>query len=306
MLRGALRVGVALAALLGMASGARAQGCDRVCMSRVLDVFLAGLYRHDPGHAGLARHYRGTENTVVVAPGEGLWRTVSGPGTVQRRYIDTQSQQLAMLGTLVEGGTTDIVSLRLKIARGRVSEAEWTIAREGNGLFSLSGLVANPPPDAIVPAGERTARAVMVDVSDRYFTAAQTPAPTELPHVAGCDRVENGVKVTNRAGPPLPPPPGGATNVPGAAMEVHSGDCTSGLGRYAGKNIRSADFRRYPVVDVEHGVVLAETMFHRPPTSSLRRNLLNEYFWFRGGRISGIFAAMHYLAPGDPDTTGWN
>ena len=292
-----------------------AAGCDRACLGAVLDRFLAGLYRHDPAAAGLAPGFRGTENAQAAAPGSGLWRTALGAGAVQRRYLDTESGQAALFGTLREadpakGPQDDIVSLRIKVADGLVAEAEWTIARPGPGMFSVQGLLDAPPPDALLPPARRTDRARMVAAADAYFQALQAHDGSHLAHVPGCDRVENGVRVTNRSGPPpgvsLPPgmPGAGPTGVPGAAAEMKSGDCVAGFDRFA-HTIASTDFRRYPVVDVAQGVVLGETLFHRPPGSPMKRNLLNEYFWIDSGRIAGMYATMHYMPAEAPDTTGW-
>ena len=285
----------------------KAAGCDRACLDAVLDRFLAGLYRHDTAASGLAPGFRGTENAQTVAPGSGLWRTAIAAGTLQRRYLDTQAGQAALFGTLREEGPAkdgqdDIVSLRIKVEHGLVAEAEWTIARPGPGMFSVPGLLEAPPPDALLPPARRTDRAQMVAQADAYFQAVQAHDGSHLPHVPGCDRVENGVRVTNRSGPP----PGIAlpAGVPGGAAEMKSGDCVAGFDHFA-HSIASTDFRRYPVVDVEKGVVLGETLFHRPPGAPLKRNLLNEYFWIDGGRIAGMYATMHYMPVDAPDTTGW-
>ena len=60
-----------------------------------------------------------------------------------------------------------------------------------------------------------------------------------------------------------------------------------------------------------HVVVLGMGIFHRPPGAVRRdgkpwlRNLLTEYFTIQGGRITGIYAVMHYMEPAAPDTSGW-
>ena len=69
--------------------------------------------------------------------------------------------------------------------------------------------------------------------------------------------------------------------------------------------------RRYPVVDEEAGVVLGMVVFNRPPGakrqdgSAYPRNLLTEIFVIEKGRIKGIYAAMHYMTPDNPDAPGW-
>ena len=305
---------IAVGSLLALCAPAAhaAQGCDRTCLSGALDGYLTAIYKHDPTAVRLAANFKSTENAAVVMPGQGLWQTATGPGTVQRRYLDPQSGQAALIGTLMEGDKTDIVSLRLKVANRRPAEAEWTIARATDGMFSVDGFISNPPPDQTLPASDRTPRAQMVAVTDSYFQALQDHDGSKVAHVSGCERIENGVKVTNRTGPmpavpggPRPPaggPPGGAP--PGAAVEMHSGDCVAGFDHFL-HTIKSVDLRRYPVVDTQKGVVLGEVLFHRFPGATLKRNLLNEYFWVKGGKLTVMYAAMHYLPADAPDTNGW-
>ena len=69
--------------------------------------------------------------------------------------------------------------------------------------------------------------------------------------------------------------------------------------------------RRFPLVDEQAGVVMGTGIFHRPPNSMRRdgkpwlRNLLTEYFTVESGRVTGIYAVMRYMDPGDPDASGW-
>jgi len=58
--------------------------------------------------------------------------------------------------------------------------------------------------------------------------------------------------------------------------------------------------RRYPIVDEEAGVVLALVVFQRPPGFPMARNLLSEWFTLENGKITGIYAVMHFLAPTTP------
>lgn len=50
---------------------------------------------------------------------------------------------------------------------------------------------------------------------------------------------------------------------------------------------------------------MGATILHRPPGVGTKRNLLTEYFFIRGGKIAGIYAAMYYLDPQAPDSPGW-
>lgn len=315
---------LAVAALLLMASAgspAVAAGCDRACLGAVLDRYLDAVFAHRPADAPLAASHRATLNAAPLPDGAGIWQTLRRRGVVGRQFIDPRAGQAAYYGLLEQADGPAIVSVRVRVAGRRITEAEWTVAtaRDG-GMFSAGGLLQDPPPPVqALPRRERTSRAHMIAAADAYFSALQRHDGSGVPHVDGCERVENGVRVTHRAqhAAPLAPipgaaPAGGATaggastgpGAPSAAQEALSGDCVAGFEAFV-HGIAETAYRRYPLVDEEAGVVMGTTLFHRPPESTLRRNLLTEYFYVRDGRIAGIYAAMYYLAPDAPDTPGW-
>src|SRR5512147_915209 len=78
---------------------AAANDCDRACLKSTLDQYLNAVIKHDPSAAPLFVAFRQTENAVVVKPGTGVWKSVTGLGKVQRRYLDTVSGQAGYFGT---------------------------------------------------------------------------------------------------------------------------------------------------------------------------------------------------------------
>src|ERR1041385_4659849 len=93
----------------GTASPAAAQApaqaaCDRACLRTMLDQYLQAVIKHDPKAAPLIVGFRQTENAVNVAPGGGVWKTVTGLGKVQRRYLDAVSGQAGYYGLIEEDG----------------------------------------------------------------------------------------------------------------------------------------------------------------------------------------------------------
>ena len=111
----------------------------------------------------------------------------------------------------------------------------------------------------------------------------------------GCNRFENGVKMTNRGG----------TGPGGVSMNR---DCAGTL--ESSKQIAAVVNRRYPVVDEEAGVVMATAVFNRPPGAKRSdgslwpKLLLTEFFPVEQGRFTSIYAAMFYLPPEIADS-GW-
>src|SRR2546428_10955903 len=76
-----------------MTAGRAANDCDRACLRTTLDQYLAAIIKHDPSAAPLVVGFRQTENAINVAPGSGVWKSVTGLGKVQRRYVDAVSGQ---------------------------------------------------------------------------------------------------------------------------------------------------------------------------------------------------------------------
>jgi len=153
-------------ALLGLyPAAAQAQDCDRACLRSTLDRYLTAVTTHEPSAAPLAVGFRQTENAVVVKLGTGAWKSVTGLGSLQRRYLDPVSGQAAFFGVVNEGNGSAIVTVRVKVERRQIAEAEWYMARQGdpglNGpqqpgqpagnFFDPDNLTKNPPPERTLP-----------------------------------------------------------------------------------------------------------------------------------------------------------
>ena len=312
--------------------------CDRTCLKEYLDSYLLAVFANDPGAAALAPNHRATENAVDFGPGDGPWLATTGYGDIQRRYADPETGQAAYYGYLREGDTNNIASVRVRVVDQLITEAEWTIARDGQfGLMDAAGLAAAPPPpEETLPMTDRTSRFLMVAIANGYFQALQDHDGEYIPHFDTCERVENGVKVTHRPlseplgapspaddpedGAPLgaPEPADDSDNgastladeanspdgAPSLADEEISGDCVAGFEIFR-DGIAEATMRRFPLIDEVGGVVFGATIFRRPEGNTNRRNLLTEYFYVREGRLAGIWAAMYYLDPDAPWSSGW-
>ena len=269
---------------------AAGQACDRGCLRAALDSYLNAVIKHDPAAAPLMIGFRQTENAVVVRQGTGLWKTMTGLGGMQRRYLDPVTGQAAYFGVIEEGAEKAVVTLRLKVDDRKISEAEWLLARKGevgpngpNGnVFNADSLVANPPPERNVPKGQRLSRESLVAVTNSYFDALTTHDGEVMLHEPGCTRVENGTVMTNRPGRNGGPP---------------GGDCAANL---TGFNASIVAARRYPLVDEDTQVVLAIAVFLRKPGSPVRRNVFSEWFFIDNAKIHLIYSAMFYPPPDQP------
>jgi|HigsolmetaAR201D_1030396.scaffolds.fasta_scaffold04251_4 hypothetical protein len=286
---------VAIVGLL-LSSGCFAENaCDRQCLKDIANRYLDALVKHDPKSAPLAPSFRSTENAKDVALGEGLWQSATALGEFRRVYVDPVQGQAGFFGLIEEQGVPAIVSLRLKVVDRKVAESEAIIGRKGVSLYDPKTLAANGPSDAPLPVHLRSSRAEMIAAAASYFDGAQSQDPSIVRQRPGCDRYENGVKMTHREGR-------------GAGGVSMSGDCAATIAN--ARQIAAVVDRRYPVVDEEAGVVMATAIFNRPPGAKRAdgtpwpRLLLTEFFPVENGRITGIYAAMYYL-PDDLKDAGW-
>jgi len=300
-------LGVALV-LLGGAGRAAAQAqatCDRACLRTMLDSYLDAVIKHDPKAAPLIVGFRQTENAVNVAPGNGVWKTVTGLGKMQRRYLDPVSGQAGYYGLVQEGGAVALVTVRLRVQNRRLTEAEWYLARENdpglNGprqpgrppanLFNPDYLIAHPPPDRVVPAAKRLSRDELIAVTQSYFDAITSHDNSVALTEPGCGRAENGSPAP--AGKFFPPAPraAGAPAPAGPPPGASSNDCVGGLANF---NLSMVVATRIPLVDEEQQVSLGMAVFIRRPGSSTPRNVFSEWFNVEDGRIKTIYTAMFY------------
>ncbi len=309
----------ALVAAVGV-SAARAQSataCDRACLKTMLDQYLNAVIAHDPSKAPLLIGFRQTENAINVRPGQGVWKTVTALGRLQRRFLDPVSGQAGYYGIVKEGDEEAIVTVRLRVENRKLTEAEWYIARANDpGLngprraggppansFNPDYLVANPPPERVVPRAQRLTRQELEGIVTSYFDAITShDGSVALTH-PGCGRVENGSPTP--AGAFLPPLPraGGAGPAPAAGRGAAAGggaanpaanDCVANLQNFSAQMVVA---RRIPLIDEEAQTVLALALFVRRPNSPTPRNVFSEWFFIDEQKIRTIYTAMFYPAP---------
>jgi hypothetical protein len=261
--------------------------CERACLRAALNGYLAAVIKHDPAAASLAIGYRHTENALNIPVGKGVWQSVTALGEVQRRYLDPVSGQAAYYGLVEESGKLAVVTARLRIENRVITEAEWYIARAGDpGLpgatppnsWSPDGLIATPPPERTLPGPKRLPRQAMLAIVNSYFDGITSHDGSVVLAHPGCNRYENGKRVTGRRG--------GVGD-----------DCVSG---FADFNLANVAARRVGFVDEEAGVVLGMAVFIRRPGSPVPRNVFSEWFWIESGKIRDIWTAMFYPGPERP------
>jgi len=263
-------LGVATALIIGFfvshvsgSTGPIPLNCDRACLEGLIDQYLAAVVAHDPSRLPLSEDVMYTENAQVIKVGDGFWKTATGVGNYRHVFADPEAGQVALMGTMQEAGAAILMSLRLRIELGRITEIESVYFKPGGGgPNNIAGMDKSGKPEDIwfktIPPAQRLSRQHMISIADGYFTGLQKndgkgiQGTGTYPFTNDCHRIENGSPTTN-----VPRPPG---EKPGT-INLFAMDCLSqfkmGL-YYVVQNIHN---RRYPLVDSERGVVWAHSVF---------------------------------------------
>ena len=232
--------------------------CDRACLLGVLGEYMDALRAGSPSQVPIADNYQFTENNVVLPLGKGLWGTVEAVDEVGLEVADTQTQNAAWFGSVIENGDPVIFAVRIHVTDGKIDEIE-SIAQRRASLPTPFGDTTNLVHDAqfneILPPEQRRPRARMRAIADAYFdTVELNDGQVFAPFADDCSRLENAMRTT--ADP----------NAGSADTELSDfyGSCEAQfrMGYFRiNKRIRE---RLYPIIDVERGVVVASGFFDHP------------------------------------------
>jgi hypothetical protein len=219
--------------------------CSVHCLDTLMDQYLDALIQHKPGNVKHAVKFKYTENGEPLKLGEGLWRKASSIGKYHRVFYDSLSQQAVFVGVVNEGNEPTIAALRIGIEGGRIVEIEHIVARQGSHpLFAPDKLgVADPALTESIDQDQRVSRTRMVAIASSYLDGIEQHSSANIKAAETCQRVENGVQTTNRPG-------GTSRNCQDSANVL--------------TYIKAVQNRRFPIVDPEHGIVVATFLFDIP------------------------------------------
>jgi hypothetical protein len=283
---------IALALVSLSAAAQNTSDCDSTCLKGFVDGYFDALAHRDAAKLPVAANVKFTENGRVQDLGMGFWKTAGAPTRYRDYVLDPQTGGAAAFAAFKESENTVETFLRLKVANRQITEIETFVVRPGDqrwfapeNLDTLSDLFAQP-----VPAAQRHTREQLTATANAYFTAVHTegtPEFVQAPFAAGLKRIENGQQTTNVKENPL--------------LERHTLSPDVQLERAYYKGTQVMD-RRFPVVDLEHGLVLGVVTFRRDgaDTSTL---LIAEVFKVTEGKLREIRAVMTGLPNGAG--TGW-
>jgi hypothetical protein len=282
--------------------------CQRACLEGWVDRYLAAMRDAKVDPALFAPGVKFTENGVQLPLGdEGLWHAMSAIGSYKFVVPDTETQQVAFLGTVRENGKDaadgDIVAiaLRLKIRGDRITEIEqlavrptstnssrggWPPTGEGVEKMGAPNVLFRTP----IPAEKQASREELVKVANYYFTGLQrNDGNGYYPFTDDCIRFENGVDVLANALDP-------ATQTRGRMTCKYQFEAA-----LRGTVSRVRD-RRFVAVDRERGIVFAFAFFDHERINWTWQ--LGELFRIEDGKIRRIEAIFHRAPYGI--NSGWS
>lgn len=262
-----------------------------------LDRFRDALAARDPSRVAWSPRRLCSENNVALEPGDGLWGTLTALGPYDLRFADSERGQAALFTCVEETDALSPCAIRLGVRDGAVSECEIVVARNKDEGFPFLGQAFEDKPAMLaeVPEAERITRDEMIAIANGYFeTIERNNGMIRTRFHPHCNRVENGVQTTNNPGFPLP-----------IARLGCEDQFALGWYRYDDE-LRA---RRFPLVDVERGIVLAHGFIDHSGrlgdyqltdgtsvSSPVRRPhsyYLAEAFKIRDGAIEQVEAVFH-------------
>jgi len=279
------------------ATGPIPLNCNRACLENLVDQYLSALVAHDPKRLPLSKDVKYTENNQIIDLGDGFWKTVEGRGKYTHIWADPDFGQVAYMGTMREAGAPLLMSLRLRVQLGRITEIESVYFKPGGGgPNNIAEMDAPHKPEDFwfksIPPAQQMSRQELIAVADGYFTGLQhndgkgINGTGTYPFTNDCSRIENG-SLTAKAPPRNPPPADG--------IDAFAMDCMGQfkLGYYF--VVQNIHERRYPVVDRERGVVWSQTVFDQ---GTVNKGILSDGrpYEFKGfNRPSSILVTEAFL-----------
>jgi len=243
--------------------------CNRACLETLVDQYLKAVVAHDPSKLPLSEDVKYSENYQMLKIGDGFWKTAEGTGNYRHIFADPEFGQVAMMGTMREAGTLLLMSLRLRVELGRITEVETLYFKPGGGgPNNIEAMDKYKPEDMwfkSIPPAQRPTRQQMISTADGYFTGLQKNDGKGIgntgtyPFTNDCHRIENGSPTTN-----VPRP----ANEPPGTLNLFAMDCLSQFKMGLYYVVQSIHGRRYPLVDQERGVVWSHVVFDQGTVNS--------------------------------------
>ncbi|MGH8148713.1 MAG: hypothetical protein ACRETB_01870 [Steroidobacteraceae bacterium] len=289
----------AVAQAYGERSAVNEPQCLHACLIGFARRYMDALVHHDPSRVPFARDVRFTENDVELEIGQGVWGSISSAAPNALLAADPDTGNVVWLGTIEENGSPAYYAMRLKVRRGRIMQVETVVTRKTalpKPFGDPSKIVHDPAFQQIEAPAERRERERLRDVTNGYFSTVERNDGALLTVFdPDCQRMENGISTTSGHF-------GSAADAQGCTAQF-----LLGIFRI-NKRVRE---RRYPLIDVQRGVVVATGFFdhdnsfdtYKLTNGKVLHTLLKwpnslslmEAFKIRNGRIYRVEASFTYV-----------
>jgi len=223
---------------------AQAIDCNASCLTDIARTYMQELTRQDFSHLPWGDPVRYSENNVGMMIGEGFWG--AGPSVIDQTVIlpDPASGNVLWYGITGEHGQAAYTGVRLKVQGRKIVEVEGYHGREGTpDLFApTDSYTLDRTYTQNLRSNERSERERMIALVDGWFNSRQLNNGAVFTSIAdNCTQHTNGVNVTAEAY--------------WAGMLAQN--CKSQLEQGLYKPVDRIRARRYPIVNVDTGVVVA-------------------------------------------------
>jgi hypothetical protein len=262
--------------LTGAGTGRTApKPCDRACLENLTRQVLEAMLAHNASRLPLAKGVRYSENGQFLSLDDGLWGTAGkiempGEGDYAAVFADPASGTGAYWGSTNEHGTPGVLTLRVKVAGGKITEIEAVDVREesqgprgGTMTLMRAPLAVELKPtllgmlDPVFRGLENPAAAISPATMASYFDGLQDHSSKGVDLSAACTRRDNAAQE--------------AANC--TAQMDGQGKAPDGLYPFTTK-VRD---RRVLITDPDHGVAIAVAMVDNPgmgPANTPARQLV--------------------------------
>jgi hypothetical protein len=259
----------------------RTQPCSEACLAKVMTDFRASVFAKRP--VELAQGAEVRENMEVTTVEKSTWKDVKAVKSSAVFSDVVTGDVISRDGVEMSDGKAAYISTRLTVEAGGITEVELSsdVARANPGyVWSLPPVLT-----AVVPKGERMTRGALDALARRYFQSLtdHKGAAADFDD-AKCNRFHSGNQVTNVT----------LNAVEGQGART----CFTSLD--GPKPWGPALEQRFPVIDVEHGIVLGITLLMFPDQVMY----VSEIFKVERGRITHI-DNIGLVKPGLEHTTGF-
>ena len=199
-----LRPGLLLIPLFLLSTSVRAADCNRECLQGWITRYLDAMVAHNPAALPLAANIRFTENSQEMRLGDGLWKNASRIRPYRQDILDVREGIAASQVVVEEGGSPVLLVLRLKVAAGKLSEAETMVTRtqKEGAIFNIDAL-KEPRTEMNLnpPRNQRASREEAIRLAEFYPAGLKIGSfvTVDAPFAADAYRLENG-RITAGAG----------------------------------------------------------------------------------------------------------